>query len=146
MAEAQRTVINDERAANQLASPARSNLDDIQHRQHVDNSCGGDEARAVISRGTRNVGTGCLEHARQIIKDARARIRQKTERAEWIAGVRREHVAAQQIASDHQSTHRGEKYQRSAPTPQQQMSETWNQPCSNRCEQRKGGASGGGSE
>src|SRR5271168_1090441 len=133
---------DDKQATIHSASPARGDFDRIQHCQHVHNSCGSNEARAVISRGARNVRPGGFEEARKIIEDARAGVRQKTERAEWVAGMRRKYVATKQITANHQSADREEKEQRPAPAPQQQMSEARHQPRRDCREQRQHGATG----
>src|SRR6202167_2351951 len=142
MAEPQHTIEEDESATNHSASPAGRDLDRIQHRQQVHHARRSDEARAVISRSSRNIRTRGLEKPRKIIEHARPGIRQKTERAEWIARMWRKHIAAQQISTNDESGDRTEKYQRSAPAPQEQMSEAGHNPRGDSPDQDARGAPG----
>src|ERR1700723_3739566 len=128
MAEPQRTVDQYERATNHSTPPARGYFDHVQHGQHVHHSCGGDEARAVITRGARDVWPGGLEEPRKIIEDTRAGIRQETDRAERISGMRSEDVATKQVAGDHQAADRNEEQERAAPAAEQQMPEARHEP------------------
>src|ERR1700722_7827687 len=128
MAEPQRTVDDYERATNHSAPPARGYFDHVQHRQHVHHSCGGDEARAVISRRARDVWSGGLEEPRKIIEDAASGIGQKADRAERISRMWRKNVAAKQVAGDHQAADRDEEQEPAAPAAQQQMSEARHEP------------------
>src|SRR5579863_6850662 len=106
--------------AKHSASPSASDSVCVQHSQQIHHACGRDEARAVVSRGPRNVWAGGLKEARQKIERTRTRICEEPERTEWIARVRRKHLAAHSIPRHGQTACRQEKEKRAAPAAQQQ--------------------------
>src|ERR1700686_300427 len=78
---------------------AQADLEGFENAEEIQHARGGEQTRAVVSRGARNVGTGGVDRVRQEIKDAAPEIGKKAEHIKGVTGATRsENVTAHQQA------------------------------------------------
>src|ERR1039457_2430032 len=102
-----RTAPWPESGSSSLILVPAGNLYRIQHKQHIQNSGGGNQTRAVISGRARNVGAGLFDCVREQIKNAGACVGDKSQQTKCVITARRENISAHPQTDDRQYANGG---------------------------------------